>query len=242
MNPLLRLYPEAWRARYGSEFEALLVERPPSTRDLFDIALAAVDAHLSPQVESPARRVRRSDRLAGFAAIAGGVVWSGSYVSALLVRDEINLGLPILFALGLMLLSLPGRYLRPYAGRVLLVAVTVVIVVPIWLSGALAWEWFTLLPIALMVLGALGPGALALAATRARLQARDRWRLLLLTMPWPVATTFLGATGLMETGIGPTLLLLSMLPMGIAWVATGARIADSSREPRSSNAIAGGAA
>ena len=48
------LYPAAWRRRYGDEFEALLDETPPTPRVLFDIAVAAVDAHLNPT--APLRR------------------------------------------------------------------------------------------------------------------------------------------------------------------------------------------
>lgn len=45
MSTLIRLYPAAWRARYGAEFEDLLAERPPTGRDLLDIVVAAIDAH-----------------------------------------------------------------------------------------------------------------------------------------------------------------------------------------------------
>jgi len=51
VSAFVRLYPTAWRARYGPEFEALLVERPPAARDRIDIVLGAVDARLSPQVD-----------------------------------------------------------------------------------------------------------------------------------------------------------------------------------------------
>jgi cytochrome b6-f complex iron-sulfur subunit len=46
---LLRLYPRAWRERYGPEMEALLAERPPGARDLLDICLAALDARVRPR-------------------------------------------------------------------------------------------------------------------------------------------------------------------------------------------------
>ncbi len=47
---LLRLYPAAWRERYGDEFAELLLARPPRLRDRVDIVLGAVDARLHPQV------------------------------------------------------------------------------------------------------------------------------------------------------------------------------------------------
>jgi hypothetical protein len=38
---LARLYPEAWRARYGAEYEALLEEREARVRDVVDVAWTA---------------------------------------------------------------------------------------------------------------------------------------------------------------------------------------------------------
>ncbi|HEY7348702.1 MAG TPA: hypothetical protein VH599_10340 [Ktedonobacterales bacterium] len=43
---LLYLYPQAWRARYGEEFLALLEACPFSLWTLWDVCLGAVDAHL----------------------------------------------------------------------------------------------------------------------------------------------------------------------------------------------------
>ena len=54
MRRALVLYPGAWRQRYGDEFEALLEQTPLTPRVLFDVAVAAVDAHLNPT--SPLRR------------------------------------------------------------------------------------------------------------------------------------------------------------------------------------------
>ncbi len=47
---LVRLYPRAWRERYGAEFAALLEERRMSVLDVADVALGAADAWLRPQV------------------------------------------------------------------------------------------------------------------------------------------------------------------------------------------------
>jgi ribosomal protein L37AE/L43A len=40
---LLRLYPHVWRRRYGSEFAALLMQRPLSPLEVVDVARGAVD-------------------------------------------------------------------------------------------------------------------------------------------------------------------------------------------------------
>ena len=53
MRWLLRLYPKAWRDRYGEEFLTLLEECQPSLLDRFDIALGALDARLNPGIVSP---------------------------------------------------------------------------------------------------------------------------------------------------------------------------------------------
>ena len=50
MSGLIRLYPRAWRERYGDEFLALIAERPPTLRDRVDIVRGALDARLSPQL------------------------------------------------------------------------------------------------------------------------------------------------------------------------------------------------
>ena len=62
---LVRLYPRAWRERYGEEFVALLEERPASLRDALDVALGAADAHLRPQVASERRVALMIGRMRG---------------------------------------------------------------------------------------------------------------------------------------------------------------------------------
>lgn len=253
MSVLVRLYPPAWRARYGQEFEDLLAERPPAARDLVDIVLAAIDARLSPQVAAGPviRRPAVTDRLAGAAAIAGGLIWSVTYVAGWLLQAEGDLSLPILIALALMLLSLPGTYLARYASRVVLAGLALAGSFAVLVADVLPWGPMLILP-ALTILGVLGPGALALAAARAGIAARDRWRLLLLTVPWPVIGVFATMAGFVPTAVPLWLVIASMLPLGIAWIATGARIARGrtveantpppSTRPTNTIATAGGAA
>jgi hypothetical protein len=51
LEPLLeivvRLYPAAWRERYGEEFSALLEDVPPRWRDLFDVVKGAIAMQVS---------------------------------------------------------------------------------------------------------------------------------------------------------------------------------------------------
>ena len=54
---LLRLYPSAWRRRYGDEMAALLAEHRATLRTYVDLALGALDANLS--YSFPVERVER---------------------------------------------------------------------------------------------------------------------------------------------------------------------------------------
>jgi hypothetical protein len=62
---LLRLFPAEWRDRYGEEFAALLAQTGISMGTVFDVLLAAVDAHLHPHTNRRwplmIQRMRRSE-------------------------------------------------------------------------------------------------------------------------------------------------------------------------------------
>jgi uncharacterized protein YndB with AHSA1/START domain len=77
-SSLLRLYPRAWRERYGDEFAELLEARPPTARDRVDILRGAIDARMNPQVPGhrPARTAAVPDRLLATGAITAGVLFS----------------------------------------------------------------------------------------------------------------------------------------------------------------------
>lgn len=67
MSALLRLYPRAWRARYGDEMEALLEDRRPGRRDRLDLIRGALDAWLHPPTPSLAPML---------GALLGGGLWT----------------------------------------------------------------------------------------------------------------------------------------------------------------------
>lgn len=46
MTPLLRLYPRAWRERYGEELGRLLEDRPPGFLGMIDLMRGALDARM----------------------------------------------------------------------------------------------------------------------------------------------------------------------------------------------------
>jgi hypothetical protein len=51
---LIRLYPPAWRRRYGPELEELLAAQPASFRTAIDLVAGAADAWLNPQSSTAA--------------------------------------------------------------------------------------------------------------------------------------------------------------------------------------------
>jgi hypothetical protein len=75
---LLRLYPPAWRERYGEEFAALLEDVPLGPHEVVDVALAALDArlHSAPGPAVVSGPPVLSLRVGGIAAVWGGVLWS----------------------------------------------------------------------------------------------------------------------------------------------------------------------
>lgn len=76
---LLRCYPEAWRARYGDEFAAVLEQRPLGPFDVADVLLSALDAQLHLRGLGAASKHGKgfamSLRIGGYAAIVAGILW-----------------------------------------------------------------------------------------------------------------------------------------------------------------------
>ena len=72
MRWLLRLYPKAWRRRYGEEFAALLEEDRMTPAAVLDVIRGAFDARLRPQVTGGATMSQFSSRPAiiGFVLLA----------------------------------------------------------------------------------------------------------------------------------------------------------------------------
>lgn len=80
MRRLIRLYPSAWRERYGDEMDAVLEERALGPFEIADLLLGALDAHLhlgrlGDRFEHR-KGITMSLRIAGFAAIVGGLLWA----------------------------------------------------------------------------------------------------------------------------------------------------------------------
>lgn len=185
---LIRLYPAAWRARYGDEFEALLDERPLGPFDVADIVLAAIDARTRPRGVAAAgdhsRGVLMTLRIGGVAAIVGGALWLVSLFGASVIQGPDGQPWQALFILSLAallvaMIGLSGDQGRQQPGLVW-AAVTIPIVgaaisaigmvgmavvgdAP-FLLGASPWEVWILGTLALVV----GSGLFALASLRVR--------------------------------------------------------------------------
>jgi len=90
MRRILRLYPSAWRERYGEEMDSILDERPSGPFELVDLFLGALDAHLHLRGLGTASEHRKgttmSLRIAGIAAIIGGALWGLSWLALILIN------------------------------------------------------------------------------------------------------------------------------------------------------------
>ncbi len=112
---LIRCYPARWRARYGDEFEAILVERPLGPFDVADILLGALDAQLRLRGHGASTEHERGFtmtlRIGGFAAILGAALVSLALLlgSGALVRiDRVVPSLLILTGSLALLVALAG--------------------------------------------------------------------------------------------------------------------------------------
>jgi hypothetical protein len=77
---VVRLFPPAWRRRYGDELVAILELQPPSLRELMGLLYCALDAHLDPQVTDGGDfsfmegRPSMRTRILAAAAVGGGLL------------------------------------------------------------------------------------------------------------------------------------------------------------------------
>ncbi len=82
MSWIVRLYPRAWRERYGDEVLALLEDRPPGPRASLDLLFGAMDAHVH-HVDGRPRTVGVPSVAGVLAAVAAGLVWIVAMACAL---------------------------------------------------------------------------------------------------------------------------------------------------------------
>jgi VanZ like family. len=84
MGIVVRLFPRAWRARYGDEFLALLEDQPPGTRRWADILRCLAVAHLDRSPGDPSNEPARNRFVTLGIAVVGlvAVVLVGAFIAA----------------------------------------------------------------------------------------------------------------------------------------------------------------
>ena len=158
MSAFVRLYPKAWRERYGDELMALLEDRPARPFDTLDLLLGALDAHLHRRDlglrPDEGKGIPMSIRsippvlllLMGIAALVAGYSLVVSAVGVLQpdpTRWEGWGPAGLTAASALILAGLALGLWRPVPGVVLGIAGTVLAV------AAAPWLWFIAIPVGL---------------------------------------------------------------------------------------------
>jgi hypothetical protein len=59
---LVRLYPRAWRERYGAEMSAMLEQMPLTPAAVIDLVAGAIDARVAPHAVAASRTVSTSEK------------------------------------------------------------------------------------------------------------------------------------------------------------------------------------
>jgi hypothetical protein len=222
VSRLVRLYPQAWRDRYGAEFASLLEERPPGFRDAADTLRGAADAHLHPHLADPAvRPARRTHRIPGLLALAGGALWCATITVG--ISSGWDVWAFLWLSLLAMFLSLPGDYMAAHGRRIA------------WAFGAvgasfvaanlLPWEFAAILGFGTVVT-VLG-GMLALVAIRAGIGPRGRWILFGVAVGLEVVAAVPISIGLAPWVGAPDAFIATLViaPYGLAWAVVGLRLA-----------------
>jgi hypothetical protein len=148
---LLRLYPPAWRARYGDEFLATIGEARLSVVNVFDIVMVAIDAWLSPDVRNATRAWRPATNGGTGATKAGGMPMlkamlqcgrTGSRVTPRdgLIGAGVMLAVSFAFAGAGILLRRSGMSEAGEALKSLAFSVSFVVSMPWWLTKGTPWK------------------------------------------------------------------------------------------------------
>jgi hypothetical protein len=182
MTRLLRLYPPAWRERYGAELASILEAQPPTLGDRLDLVRGAFDAHLHPELvarDADPRDVRDPEAgsvLSGVLIGLGSAAWLVGVLTMMLrpltfgERDLSAFGLlvalaGVLYAAGIARLAWSGG-LRPRIGSAVIAAFALMIPPMVWPIFVLGY-WGLLISLAVVavsrVIAGRWPGWLAIA-------------------------------------------------------------------------------
>jgi hypothetical protein len=138
---LIKLYPPAWRRRYGSELAELIATQPASFRTTVDLLAGAVDAWLNPQSSTVVTaanakgagamlprmlqlkscgygpEVTKADSLKAGAVMIGGSLALALVVTVAIARYGKNAYFDSLLAMGWLLPFLFSQHYTTYKGR-----------------------------------------------------------------------------------------------------------------------------
>jgi len=223
MSRLIGLYPAPWRARYEAELRAILEARPPTFADTLDLLRGALDARLHPELVEPgvpAVDMPPESRAPGFAAVAGGLIWTGMATMVIVETYHRRSDLSALLWMSVFFMTIgligpvPAARVRQMrrgviAGGVLLA-----------LGLVIPWGFKAVPLFALVVL--TGAGLLTVAGLRAGLAAPARIAVVAIVwvVPWTIAG--LGSMGLLDFGPGMDWIQGAIAaPYGVAWIVLG---------------------
>jgi hypothetical protein len=224
MSRLIGLYPGPWRARYEAELRDLLAARPPGLAGRLDLVAGALDAWLHPELIVPGAADRRPStrvRLAGLAAVAGGVLWLAMMTTLVVVAstgrdaDFTMAGWVVVLLMTVAALAAaPAGRTRDVGGVILLAGLL------FGLGVVLPWDLKPLpvVPLLLVVFG----GLLTITTLRTGL-SRGAQRTIVgvgFGLPFPVAIA--GLAGLLpDLPSAPAVLLPLLAVYGVAWLIVG---------------------
>jgi hypothetical protein len=161
-SALLRLYPRAWRRRYGAEMDAMLAGERLTLRTLVDVLAGAIDARIKPQVRTtdqrPIQGVTTMTKTAACSPIgtttadqwrsAAWMVGGSLVLTAIGILLKLRIG-PNAFSEGLVYAAFPASlmlssectYLKRYSGAArmaLSLGGAFLIILMMWASVAIA--------------------------------------------------------------------------------------------------------
>ncbi|HEX6140882.1 MAG TPA: hypothetical protein VF013_10565 [Candidatus Limnocylindria bacterium] len=234
MKLLLRLYPAAWRERYGEEFAALLDERPLSPFDVLDIAFGAFDARLRPRALAldlaPRRKRFMHGRIGGIGALVGGGLLLAMIGIGFLVPDS----------------GAAAAYLYPVAAIALLAALFGLSAHQGRRNPALVWAAVAL-PVAGLAVGLIGIIGSAVVGDRPFIGDQNAWSVWMFGNVGAVAGSVLFAAATLAVRVfsraaAGTLLAGSVLLLTIAVPVLAGVIGDEEAAYLAPLAVVGGVA
>ncbi len=162
---LIRLYPRAWRQRYGEEMREMLAAQKPSLRTVTDLVAGAIDARFNPQSTpaAPAGRkegvrtmvrsmrcapegISKQDQWRSMAWMLGGaagLTLFGLTLTLLIGPNALSEGLLYSAFPASMMLGSECTYLKRYsqaARRVMSIGGAVLIILVVWAATAIAYR------------------------------------------------------------------------------------------------------